>query len=482
MKKELLRIENLKKGTLLKGVELQVFEGEIIHCVFDNIQAKSLFFEIVTGAVGADYGRVYYEEQKVLEKDMFRVLKSSIEVISMDSRLIDSVTIEENLFLIRPQVKGQWVRQSNYRKETLRLFEQFEIFIDMERPVSRLAIFEKVQIEILKAYLLDKKVIMLTALSNCLSDQEIKSLWKLLEKLRRKGVSFVVVEPLEDINFFYTDTVVIIRHGRTCMIKDVDNCDYTMLHTILYRNEMEKGIEDWKIKQEQNYGGEVKIENVSTAYLKNVSFTVGKGEIVKLFCIDERSYEEMIVFMKGETEIFGGRLWTGGIGREMKKTMGGLKDRIGVVEGNPRTASLFSELTAMDNLQMLLSHKVSGMWMISKYKKSVRRLLGDIIPDDVYGRKIKELSPSDIQKIVYCRWLIYSPHLLVCIQPFAEGDIQARETVRQMLYTLESRKIPVLIITANTAEFNYCQGRELYMRHGRMISKKEAYEFIYSKI
>ena len=52
MKKELLRIENLKKGTLLKGVELQVFEGEIIHCVFDNIQAKSLFFEIVTGAVG----------------------------------------------------------------------------------------------------------------------------------------------------------------------------------------------------------------------------------------------------------------------------------------------------------------------------------------------------------------------------------------------------------------------------------------------
>ena len=45
MRKELLRIENIKKGTLLKRVELQVFEGEIIHCVFDNIQAKKLFFE-----------------------------------------------------------------------------------------------------------------------------------------------------------------------------------------------------------------------------------------------------------------------------------------------------------------------------------------------------------------------------------------------------------------------------------------------------
>ena len=94
----------------------------------------------------------------------------------MDSRLIHSVTIEENLFLIRPQVKGQWVRQKDYRKETLRLFEEFEIFIDIEMPVACLTVFEKVQIELLKSYLLDKKVIMLTALSNCLSDQEMKNL------------------------------------------------------------------------------------------------------------------------------------------------------------------------------------------------------------------------------------------------------------------------------------------------------------------
>ena len=136
----------------------------------------------------------------------------------------------------------------------------------------------------------------------------------------------------------------------------------------------------------------------------------------------------------------------------------------------------------MDNLQILLSQKVSGMWMIPKYRKSIRKLLGGTISDDVYARKVKDLSPSDVQRIVYCRWLIYSPQLLVCIQPFAEGDIQARETAREMIYMLEKRNIPVLIITSNTAELNYCRGRELYMRHGRMISKEEAYEFLYSEL
>jgi len=69
---------------------------------------------------------------------------------------------------------------------------------------------------------------------------------------------------------------------------------------------------------------------------------------------------------------------------------------------------------------------------------------------------------------------------LVCIQPFADGDIESRETAREMVYLLESRKIPILIITSNTLEFNYCRGKELYMRKGEMIQKEEAHQFINS--
>lgn len=482
MKRERLRIENIRKGSLLKRIELQVFEGEIIHCVFDNLQEKTLFLNIMTGKQKADYGRVYYEENGIPEKDTARVLKMRVALISRESRLIDSVSMEENMFLVRPQVKGHWVKRRNYRKEAAELFEEFGLEIDMEKPMARRSVFEKVQIEIMKAYLLGQKIIILTALSICLSDAEMRKLWQLLEKLRGRGLSCLVVEPLEDINFIYTDTVVVIKHGRTCAVKDVDDCDYTTLHTILYRDEMEKNAEDWKRGTKEMSGEGISVQDICTAYLRHVSFSVDRGEIVKLFCIDERSYDEVTGFLKGESEAVSGRLRIGSAQKAVGKVLGGVKDRIGVVQGNPGTASLFEELSAMDNLQILLSQKVSGMWMIPKYKKSIRKLLGGIISDDVYARKVKDLSPADVQRIVYCRWLIYSPQLLVCIQPFAEGDIQARETAREMIYMLEKRNIPVLIITSNTAELNYCRGRELYMRHGRMISKEEAYEFLYSEL
>ena len=75
---------------------------------------------------------------------------------------------------------------------------------------------------------------------------------------------------------------------------------------------------------------------------------------------------------------------------------------------------------------------------------------------------------------------MYSPDILVCIQPFAEGDIQAREMARTMIYKVKERGIPILIITSNTAELNYCSGRAVYMKNGRMISKEEAHRFLYS--
>ena len=265
MKKERLRIENIRKGTLLKRIELQVFEGEIIHCVFDNIQEKTMFLELMTGARKADYGRVYYEEEKVPEKDMSSVLRKRVALISRESRLIDSVSMEENMFLVRPRVKGHWVNRRSYRKEAAELFREFGLCIDMEKPMGRRTVFEKVQIEIMKAYLLGQKIIILTALSICLSDAEMKKLWCLLEKLRRKGLSCLVVEPLEDINFVYTDTVVVVKHGKTCAVKDVDECDYTTLHTILYRDELEKNAEDWKRGPKERAGEGISIQDVTTS-------------------------------------------------------------------------------------------------------------------------------------------------------------------------------------------------------------------------
>ncbi len=481
MKKERLRIEKLKKGALLKEVRLQIFEGEIIHCVFDNIQEKQVFLKIATGEEKADYGKVWYGEREIPENQISRLLGAKIAVVSSKSNLIDSVTIEENIFLIRAGVEENWVKSRRDKRQALEIFQEFGLSVDVEKPTHMLTPFERVQVEIIKAYLVGKRIIILTSLTNTLSSNEKRKVSELLEQLRGKGMSGIIVEPLEDIDFVYTDTVVIIKHGRTCAVKDILDCDYTMLHTILYYDEMEKrSSERAFLFEEPTKEDGVEIAGLTSAGLQSISIQIKRGEIVKLLCMDEKSFEEITGVLRGKLTVLSGKLAMRGDSKEIKKNIRGLKDGIGIAEGNPAAATLFGELSAMDNLQLLLAGKANGIWTKPKYKKSIKILLKDILEKDIYKKKIRELSSIDVQKVLYGRWLLYSPELLICIQPFADGDIQAREMARMMIYKLKERGIPILIITSNTAELNYCSGRAVYMRHGKMISKEEAHRFLYS--
>lgn len=482
MKRELLRIENGKKGTLLNRICLQVYAGEITYLIFDNLQEKQMFLKIISGQETFDYVKVSYMEEPVKESDVTEIFWRDLALISRESNLIDTVTIGENMFLMRSGVKEQWVHQKKYMQEAEQIFREFQIEIDLNKQMSVLTAFERIEIEMMKAYLLGKKIIFVTALINTLTDVEIRKLWEIIENLKKREVGVVVAEPLEDVEFDHMDMIVVVKKGKTCAVKDVKDCDYTTLHTILYRDEMQKITERWRSVREQEENQGVRFEHLCTEGLYEVSFSVRKGEIVKLFCIDEDSYEEVRAVLKGERTIRDGGISFGTKEADTGRMFKGLDDGIALVEGNPASASLFPEMTAIDNLLIPLSKKADGMWARHKYKKSIVLLLKGILDDDVYDKRVKDLHPADVQKVVYCKWLLYAPRLLVCIQPFAEGDIKARETAREMIYTLEERKIPILLLTSNTSELNYCRGREVYLKNGRIIDKNEAYQFLYADI
>ena len=49
--------------------------------------------------------------------------------------------------------------------------------------------------------------------------------------------------------------------------------------------------------------------------------------------------------------------------------------RIGIIEGKLAKINNFSEMCVMDNLFMMLSHKINGIWMNRKFRKSSQIML-----------------------------------------------------------------------------------------------------------
>ena len=469
MKREQLRINNLKKGHMLKDIHFAIFREEITHIVFDNVQSKALFLRIMSGWEQPDFGRFYYNEEEI----PFSELREKIALITNECQLIDYLSIAENIFLMREKVRARKVDFHFIENKTQQLFEELGIELNIHKNVSKLTDYEKMEIELSKAYSLKKQVIFITGFGNLLSQKEVIKLQGIIQRLKGKEVTVVYVEPLENIDFSFCDRVVVVKNGRVCITKEAEECDYTLLHRCLYQNEYNR-IDYEKVAYfSENADSErVMIHNFTSDYLKMVSISIYRGEIVKLFCADEKSMYEIINIVRGRSRILNG-YFISKQSRNLSECTNPLAAGIGIVEGNPAKINNFSEMRVMDNLFIMLSHKISGIWMNKKFRKSSQIMLEGIVPENLYRKKIKKLSPVEQQKVLYSKWLLYAPELLICIQPFSDGNIQAREAAREMIYVLKNRNIPILIVTSSMSEINYCGGRMCYMYHGRLISKEE---------
>lgn len=474
MKQELLRIEKCRKGSLLKSIYLQIFEGEMINLVFDNVQEKQMFLQIIRGYEKLDFGQVYYKENIVKSDAFLNIFQTNIKVISKEDSLIYAFSIAENIFLSRPIVKAIWNSHTLYKKNTSQLFQAFFITLDIDKPTKDLTIFERIQVEIIKAYSSGQRMVFLTSVISFFSNIEIDLFQKLIKRLKLEGMSFVLVEPFEDIRFEDLDMVFVVKHGKTIAIKECEEPIFFQIQKILYSD---KVLDEPRIVSKRGeWGNEekqyIKFVELYTELLSDFSLQLEKGKILKIFC-DDVSFDELQAVFRGNKVINRGRLVLGKKNIIIKNCLKGLAYGIGLVEEISDEKMLFRQMSVMDNLCIPLSAKVSGMWMTRKYRSHIKEYIKEILPPEILLKKVSELDSLTIQKLVYLRWLLYAPDMVICIRPFSKGDMKVRDAICDMILQLANRGIAVIILSTNIADQDYCKGENIYVKHGKIISRKE---------
>jgi len=215
----------------------------------------------------------------------------------------------------------------------------------------------------------------------------------------------------------------------------------------------------------------LKFENVSDNILKNINFSIRRGEILKILYTDNTSADNLIGILKGVSHPTEGRI----IVNKQPYTVSSISEAqtkgVCFVEENPIETMLFKKLTVMYNLCMPLANKIDWFWLRRKYCKSVKLALQDLIHPTDFEKKISELPSSIQQKIVYCKWLLFSPKVLICIKPFLISDIQVNRVTEQMINLLADKGIAVLIVTSNWPSLNSLKGKTYYLENGKLISR-----------
>ncbi|MBV8588244.1 MAG: sugar ABC transporter ATP-binding protein, partial [Verrucomicrobia bacterium] len=110
MAEELARMQGINKffGRVqaLNEVNLTVYRNEIIGLLGDNGAGKSTLIKILSGALRADSGEIYFRGQKADIRNTTDAIALGIETIYQDSALVGNLSIARNLFLGRELVRG----------------------------------------------------------------------------------------------------------------------------------------------------------------------------------------------------------------------------------------------------------------------------------------------------------------------------------------------------------------------------------------
>lgn len=210
----LLVVENLHtsygKVHALKGINLQVEEGEIISLIGANGAGKSTLLASITGTVQAERGSIYFNGRNITGLQPHEIVKLGIS-LSMEGRgIFPALTVEENLRV------GAYTRRSKDEIKTS-MEEMYLLFPRLSQRKKQYAGTmsggEQQMLAIARALMSKPKLLLLDEPSLGLAPNLVKLIFDLITDINKRGISILLIEQNASMALKITSRAYVLENG-----------------------------------------------------------------------------------------------------------------------------------------------------------------------------------------------------------------------------------------------------------------------------
>jgi branched-chain amino acid transport system ATP-binding protein len=192
----LLQIKDLKifYGSIeaLKGVSLEVNEGEIVTVLGANGAGKSTLLNAICGLLPLTEGDIRYKDDSLSRYQAYEIVLKGISQSPEGRKVFATLTVEENLNL-GAFTERKKTKEIAERKE--RAFELFPILRERRRQLSgTLSGGEQQMLAIGRALMSNPRLLLLDEPSLGLAPILVKQIFDIIREINQQGVSILLVE------------------------------------------------------------------------------------------------------------------------------------------------------------------------------------------------------------------------------------------------------------------------------------------------
>jgi ribose transport system ATP-binding protein len=398
---------------------------------------------------------------------------SQIAFIHQDHGLVDTMTIAENIALVRgyDRMLGliDWRSTGEIAERAL---QHVGLSIDPAVIVSELSRTERSLVAIARALAMNVDLLVLDEPTASLPAADVERLFEALQHLRERGVGMIYVTHRIDEVFRIADRVAVMRDGRLVTVQNVSQTSMKeLVNAIVGRPLSAVFIRAPKPSSEPI----LDFRAVQLGHLNPSSFSVMAGELIGLTGLRGAGHELLGRALAGILPCAGGEIRIHGRRVLLASPRHAITAGVAFITSNREKESLAPSLSVRENLflnPLPMGRRLFSFLLPQSERRQARALLQQfyVRPADP-ERVIATLSGGNQQKSVLARGFATPGSVFALEEPTQGVDVGAKSDIYAIMIHALSSGCCIVIISSDFEEVALVCHRALVFNRGDIVAE-----------
>jgi lipopolysaccharide export system ATP-binding protein len=209
-----LRAENIvkkyKNRTVVKGVSVEVSQGEIVGLLGPNGAGKTTSFYMIVGLVTPNEGKIFLDEEEITKLPMYKRAQKGIGYLAQEASVFRKLSVEDNIKAILEMTDLSKAEQAAKLEN---LLDEFSLQHVRTNRGDLLSGGERRRTEIARALATDPKFILLDEPFAGVDPIAVEDIQTIVADLKKKNIGILITDHNVNETLAITDRAYLLFEG-----------------------------------------------------------------------------------------------------------------------------------------------------------------------------------------------------------------------------------------------------------------------------
>lgn len=209
-----LRCENLVKKygvrTVVKGVSMEVNQGEIVGFLGPNGAGKTTSFYMITGQIVPNAGRVLLDDEDITSLPMYKRSQKGVGYLPQEACVFRKMSVEDNILSV---MEMSSMTKAERKDKLESLIDEFNLSKVRKSLGIQLSGGERRRCEIARALAVDPKFILLDEPFAGVDPIAVEDIQYIVAKLKYKNIGVIITDHNVGETLAITDRAYLLYEG-----------------------------------------------------------------------------------------------------------------------------------------------------------------------------------------------------------------------------------------------------------------------------